>query len=65
MSTQEFDELDEMIEQTDLSLEAEFDPDLVPEEGFTEKPAKKGSSKLISAKLLRTNFPAIINPSYY
>ena len=45
MSTQEFDELDEMIEQTDLSLEAEFDPDLVPEEGFTEKPAKKGSSK--------------------
>ena len=55
MSTQEFDELDEMIEQTDLSLEAEFDPDLVPEEGFTEKPAKKGSSK----KSSRSNKPVL------
>ena len=46
MSTNEFDELDEMIEQTDLSFdESELDPDLVPEDGFIEMPAKKGSSK--------------------
>ena len=46
MSTQEFDELDDMIEQTGDSFEnPEFDPDLVPEEGFLERPARKSSSK--------------------
>ena len=57
MSTQEFDELDDMIEQTDLSLqeEAGFDPDLVPEDGFVEKAPKKGSSK----KSARSNKPVL------
>ena len=46
MSTNEFDELDEMIEQTDLSFdESELDPDLVPEDAVYEKPSRKGSSK--------------------
>ena len=38
MSMKEFDELDDMIEQTDASFDdPEFDSDLVPEEGFIEK----------------------------
>ena len=46
MNTNEFDELDEMIEQTDLSFEgSELDPDLIPEDGLFDKGAKKGSSK--------------------
>ena len=46
MSTNEFDELDDMIEQNDLPYdEVEFDPDLVPEDGYFEKTAGKGSSK--------------------
>ena len=50
MSTKEFDELDDMIEQTDASLDdSEFDSDLVPEEGFLDRPARKSSSKKSSA----------------
>ena len=46
MNTNEFDELDEMIEQTDLSFDSsELDPDLIPEDGLFDKGAKKGSSK--------------------
>lgn len=46
MNTNEYDELDEMIEQTDLSFdESELDPDLIPEDGYVDKPSKKGASK--------------------
>ncbi len=46
MNTNEFDELDDMIEQSGESLDnPEFDADLVPEDGFIEKPAKRSSSK--------------------